>query len=76
MKVEYKSHPPPPPPGEYVITLTEEEALHLCRILGCLGGDVYPERSVTDDLWADLCRLLPGEGGYDSGLLRVTLGRQ
>ena len=76
MKVEYKDPPPPPPPREYVITLTEEEALHLCHILGCLRGAVYPERSVTDELWGDLCQLLPGNPEGDSGLLPVTLGRQ
>lgn len=60
MKLEKKT--PPPPPSEYILILTEQEALDLCHLMSILGGNV-PERERTfDPLYWALSKVLPNKG--------------
>ncbi len=49
-KCEKRELKPEPPPVEYVLTLTEDEAMAVCMCIGHFGGEPDPTESVWEAL--------------------------
>lgn len=49
-KCERREIKPEPPPVEYVLTLTEDEAMAVCMCIGYFGGEPDPTESVWEAL--------------------------